>query len=91
MEFAVDGFMEIPGSNTSRLAADILAYLRQHDRSRDSLEGIAEWWLMENDIVRRMADVRNALQELVSAGLVEKVEAGSGQQYRIRHSTPEES
>ena len=85
--------MEIPESDQtaiSPLASNILAYLRAHASARDSLEGIAEWWLMENDILRKTADVKNALKELVSMGLVEEVEAGFSLQYRMHRTLPDQ-
>lgn len=62
---------------------DILAYLARRPRSRDTLEGIAEWWLLEQQIVRRTSEVREALAELVAEGWV--VERG-GRSARIRYS-----
>lgn len=68
----------------SLLAEKILEYLQTHPRARDSLEGIAEWWLMESDIQRKTAEVRFALKELVSTGLVEEVGDGSDIQFQMR-------
>ena len=33
-----------------QVAKDILAYLAEHPQAMDTLEGIAEWWLMRQHI-----------------------------------------
>lgn len=86
-DFASQVFME-PSEfdfiKLSPLASKILEYLQTHPRARDSLDGIAEWWLMENDIQRKTTEVKFALKELVSTGLVEEVGDGSCIQYQMR-------
>ena len=56
--------------NTAQLAREILAYLTDHPDARDTLDGITEWWFLEQEIKRRMAEVKGALTELVAKGLV---------------------
>lgn len=68
----------------SRVASEILAYLKSHPGARDSLEGIAEWWLLERRILQEMQDVKKALGELVTKGLIEEMPAGDSLQYRMR-------
>lgn len=53
-----------------RIAQDVLAYLTEHPDARDTLEGIAEWWLLERCVQRRLADLKRALDDLVDEGLV---------------------
>ena len=53
-----------PGS----LAYEILKYLVRHPQAQDTVEGIVEWWLMEQRIVNASAEVKVALAELT--GLV---------------------
>jgi|GEM_PF-4263764 len=61
----------IPASERlSPMARRILAYLRAHPHARDSLEGIAEWWLLEQKIRETTEDVSKALSELTSKGLI---------------------
>jgi len=52
------------------LATEILAYLVRHPAAQDTVEGIAEWWLLEQEIVHAIADVKLALAELESRELV---------------------
>jgi hypothetical protein len=54
----------------SGLARRIMDYLDIHPHAQDSLEGIVDWWLMEQRITEATSDVRGALRELVDSGLV---------------------
>jgi hypothetical protein len=57
-------------TDTSQIAEDILRYLAKHPRAQDTIEGIYEWWLLEEDIIRRLAEVKAALAALVGDGLI---------------------
>ena len=52
------------------MALQILAYLNMHREAQDTVEGIAEWWLLEQRIRRVTKEVKKALVELVACGLV---------------------
>ncbi len=54
----------------SETAHEILTYLATHPEARDTLEGIVQWWLLEQKIRRQTAHVREALAELVTQKLV---------------------
>jgi len=70
----------------SRFTHEILAYLAEHPDAQDTLEGIVEWWLLEQRIKRWTARVKEALAELVSRGLVlERQGKDSRILYRINH------
>ena len=47
------------------MADKVLAYLVQHPQARDTMEGIVEWWLLEQRIRCAIADVEAALSDLV--------------------------
>ena len=47
------------------IADKVLAYLVQHPQARDTMEGIVEWWLLEQRIQRATTDVETALSDLV--------------------------
>lgn len=49
---------------------DILAYLVEHPEAQDTLEGIVEWWLLEQNIKRQTALVKETLEELVRNGFI---------------------
>jgi Fe2+ or Zn2+ uptake regulation protein len=68
----------------SRVAQAILDYLRKHPDAQDTLAGIAEWWLPQDDINNRTATVKEALDELAAAGLISEHEGKDAQiSYRI--------
>lgn len=73
------------------LSDDVLSYLSEHGEAQDTLEGIVEWWLMEQRIVTRTAQIREVLDELVAAGLLlERRSRDARTHYRInRHKTEE--
>jgi predicted transcriptional regulator len=75
----------------SQIAAAILAYLAEHPKAQDTLEGIVEWWLLEQEIKRRTAMVREALAELLAKGLVVERKGRDGRMhYRLnRHKRRE--
>ena len=58
------------------LAYDILAYLNEHGDAQDTVEGIAEWWLMRQSLSRYASSVEETLDGLVEAGLVLRQRAG---------------
>ncbi|NIO21245.1 MAG: hypothetical protein GTN76_11020 [Candidatus Aenigmarchaeota archaeon] len=61
---------DLCATEESQIGYEILAYLADHPRSGDTLEGIAEWWLLERKIKHQIENVREALAELISKGLV---------------------
>lgn len=74
----------------SRVAQAILDYLRKHPEAQDTLAGIAEWWLPEQEIKNRTATVKEALDELVSVGLISEHEGKDAQiSYRLTKRGPQ--
>lgn len=64
------------------LELDILRYMLSHPDAEDSIEGVAQWWLMEQRIVDTVRETRAALGELTARGWV--VESGTGRPVRYR-------
>jgi DNA-binding MarR family transcriptional regulator len=52
------------------MVRDVLTYLVNNPDAQDTLEGIAEWWLLERKIESRAAKVKEVLAELVAKGLI---------------------
>ncbi len=74
----------LQGGSEESLSREILAYLAEHQNAQDTLEGIMEWWLLEQQIKRIQKQVQAALAELVAQKLViETRRAGGGISYRI--------
>jgi hypothetical protein len=47
-----------------------MSYLAEHPGSKDTLDGIMEWWLLERKIICQTKRVKEALAELIENGLV---------------------
>lgn len=52
------------------LAIEILTYLEHHPRACDTLVGIARWWILRQRIEAMTHEVKAALDQLVSMGVV---------------------
>ena len=57
-------------ADTAQTAHEILAYLAEHEDAQDTLEGIVEWWLLEQKIRSRTAEVEKALENLIAKSLI---------------------
>ncbi len=69
------------------VAHGILAYLADHPDAQDTLAGIAQWWLLEQQIKTEIAAVRAALDRLVWSGLVvQRTGEDSQIHYRVNNS-----
>jgi hypothetical protein len=55
-----------------RRAREILKHYLDHPRAADTLEGIAEWRLLEEIVRRRVAEIDKALRWLVAEGYLER-------------------
>lgn len=67
-----------------QLSQRILSYLADNPEANDTVEGIAEWWLLEREIRDQTARVERALAELAAAGwLIASRSAGSSTRYRL--------
>ena len=76
-----------PMTTRSPIFYGILAYLVEHPEAQDTMEGIVEWWLLEQRIKHQIAKVKTALAELVNMGLVlERKEWDGRVHYRIDRS-----
>lgn len=62
----------------------ILAYLDEHPRAMDTLEGIAEWWVMRQRIRTDLALLQTLLDRLVTEGVLEKIPTTGSFLYRLR-------
>jgi hypothetical protein len=68
----------------SPTAYEILSYLVEHSRAQDTLEGIMQWWLLEQQIKQWIAQAQTALGELVAQGLALERKGRDGQiHYRV--------
>jgi len=56
--------------NTTRIAHQILAYLLKNPGAKDTMEGIANWWLLQQDIQRNMELVKSTVEDLMAKGFL---------------------
>jgi DNA-binding transcriptional ArsR family regulator len=62
----------------------VIAYLREHPRAMDSLEGIAQWWLLRQRVRVSVQLVSRALADLEESGLIERIREDGNAMYRLR-------
>ena len=73
-----------PTTARSPIFHEILVYLVEHTEAQDTMEGIIEWWLLEQRIKRQTVKVKAALTELVNMGLVLEHKGQDGRiHYRV--------
>ena len=60
----------MPLTKQEKVSQEILRYLLRHPDAQDTFEGIFEWWLFEESIIRKYSEVQDALTDLVSRGFV---------------------
>ena len=78
-------------SDSENIAREILGYLIDHPEANDTLDGIAQWWLLERKIYHHLAKVKDALDELVVKGyLIQNVGSGKRISYRVDKNMLEE-
>lgn len=70
--------MDTPGRP---IADEILAYLVEHPEAQDTLEGITEWWLLEQRIRHAVTAVEGALRDLESQDWVVTRQCADGRTY----------
>ena len=59
-------------ADVSEIAQQILNHLQKHPQAQDTLEGIGQWWV-PSQMVFGAAAIKDALDELVDAGLITEV------------------
>ena len=75
---------------TNDLATDpglrqlVLGYLDDHPTAMDTLDGIAEWWILRQQVEIEVRRVASVLGALVREGVLEEYEQGGVRFYRRR-------
>lgn len=78
-------------SEADNIVRDLLTYLAAHPQAQDTLEGIAHWWLLEQEVTRRITEVQAALDGLVRDGFVLESRGLDGRtRYKIKQKKQEE-
>jgi DNA-binding transcriptional ArsR family regulator len=70
------------------VARAILHYLHEHPEAKDTLEGIAQWWLTREGIERQVKEVERGVSILLDQGLLIEVRRdGLMPYYRLNTGT----
>ena len=72
--------------NDEDLAQSILAYLAGRPQAIDGVEGIAQWWISQQQVRVIVSTLARVLRRLTDMGLLE--ELGEGEQRRYRRKAP---
>jgi len=64
--------------NEKEIQRELLAYLGRYPEAHDTLEGIVEWWLLEQHIQKSSLVVKEALSALISKGIVTEIRFPDG-------------
>lgn len=72
----------------TQLRALVLGYLDDHPTAMDTLDGIAEWWVLRQQIQTEVHRVLRVLTALVADGFLEVHEQGGIRFYRRRPEIP---
>jgi hypothetical protein len=67
-----------------KMADAILGYLAEHPRASDTLEGIAEWWIMRHQVRVEVNTLKRILRQLTDSGLLEKSGVGDEACYHLK-------
>ncbi|MGH7695330.1 MAG: hypothetical protein ACRENH_10125 [Gemmatimonadaceae bacterium] len=79
----------VPDVDTN-LRALVLAYLDDHPTAMDTIDGIAEWWVLRQQIDIEVRRVSRVLALLVTEGVLEEV-TQSGVRFYRRRAAPTHS
>ncbi len=71
------------------LSEAVMEYLSEHPEAEDTLEGIAEWWVMRRQVRSEVAALREVLRRLTDRGVLEKIGTGDSSRYRLKIKLPE--
>jgi len=77
------GESRLMSTEKAQITYEILAHLAENTDAQDTIEGIIEWWLLEQKIKNSATSVKKALAELVAQGLVHE-DKGSDSRPRYR-------
>ena len=67
-----------------QLEQAVMSYLHEHPRAMDTLEGIAEWWIMRQKVRVDIETLTRALERMTDRGLLERIGSGESARYRLK-------
>jgi hypothetical protein len=69
------------------LARCLLDYLEEHPQATDTLEGIAEWWVMREQVRVDVKMLERVLRRLTEQGFLEETHGGSQVRFSLKRSS----
>jgi len=81
---AAEVFSNEDPQSEAELRCAVQEYLAEHPYAMDTPEGIAEWWLQHRERRIEFGLLTRVLDDLVEAGVLEKVCGGSETMYRSK-------
>jgi hypothetical protein len=72
------------------LARCVLEYLAEHPQATDTLEGIAEWWVMREQVRVDVNLLERVLRRLTQQGLLEEIHGGSQVRFSLKKKSDED-
>ncbi len=67
-----------------QIEVEIMRYLAEHPDAKDTVEGIAGWWMLERRMQASVADVKAGLDRLVASGRMRAEQHADGRIYYHR-------
>jgi len=69
------------------LARCVLGYLSEHPQATDTLEGIAEWWVMREQVRVDVKLLERVLHRLAEQGFLEEIHGGAQVRFSLKKSS----
>jgi hypothetical protein len=69
----------------ANIEKEILAYLAENPNARDTVEGIAEWWLSKETSIASKAELEGVLVKMAAQNLVSAIKGADG---RVHYGCP---
>jgi hypothetical protein len=60
-----------------------MGYLREHPHAMDNVQGVADWWMMREQVKDEVEILVRVLQRLADQKLIEKIDSIDGPLYRL--------
>lgn len=57
---------------TEQIAQKILEYLKQRPQACDTLEGVARWWMMSQQLSEAVEQIQQVLEQLRATGQIKE-------------------
>ena len=71
-------------TDRAQISRVLLSYLSENTAASDTLEGIVEWWFLDQQLRQETATVKQVLDDFVETKLILESETGDGRvHYRI--------